>query len=196
MGSEPTPTKRPGRPRRTGADRAILDATRRQLAAVGYARMSVDAIAAEAGTTKPTIYRRWPSKEALAVAALAGWPAEEAPAPRGDTLEDLKAALRDFRRALLRPDGMAMIGTVLAEESHVPGLADRFRSRVVRPRREAIRAILVAARGRKELAPDADIDAAVSALVGALHARYLAEGTIPANFPERAARVVLRGIQK
>lgn len=194
MGRKQADTPRAGRPRDPGTDRAVLAAARRQLAAVGYARMSVDAVAAEARTTKPTIYRRWPTKEALAVAALAELQAEDAPAPTGDTAADVRAVLHDFRAKLLRPNGMAMIGTVLAEEAHVPELTARFRAHIVRPRREGLLAILSAAEGRGELRPDADLDAAVNALVGAFYARYLADGSIPADFPDRVTDAVLGGV--
>ncbi|HEV3344456.1 MAG TPA: helix-turn-helix domain-containing protein [Pirellulales bacterium] len=120
--------KRPlGRPRSAGTDEAILATTLRHLSEHGYARMSVDAIAADAHTTKPTIYRRWSSKEELAIAALARFQAQEQPKPTGSTESDLKTLLQDFQKKLLRPNGMAMIGTLLAEEQHTAKLIGLFR---------------------------------------------------------------------
>ncbi len=49
-----------GRPRDPRRDEAILDAALTLVAEVGYDRMTVDALAARAGVSKPTIYRRWP----------------------------------------------------------------------------------------------------------------------------------------
>jgi AcrR family transcriptional regulator len=63
-----------GRPRREGADDKILDATRDVLREVGYAALTVDAIAERAGVAKTTIYRRWPTKGALVAAAIAALP--------------------------------------------------------------------------------------------------------------------------
>ncbi|MCV7171361.1 helix-turn-helix transcriptional regulator, partial [Mycobacterium manitobense] len=54
-----------GRPRNRGIDEAVLRATVELLGQVPYAELSVDAIAARAATSKPAIYRRWPSKAAL-----------------------------------------------------------------------------------------------------------------------------------
>jgi AcrR family transcriptional regulator len=184
---------RPGRPRNPETERAVLDATLRQLAAVGYAQMSVDRVAAEAGTTKPTIYRRWPGKEALAIAALAHLQAAGVPQRTGDTRADLRAVLRDFRTKLLRPNGMAMIGTVLAEEARIPELIRLFRERIVSPRRAALLAILEAARDRGELARAADLDAAVNMLIGSFYAKYLTGDGIPADWPARAAETILAG---
>ncbi|MEO8107998.1 MAG: helix-turn-helix domain-containing protein, partial [Actinomycetes bacterium] len=72
-------TTRPaGRPRDAGIDHSVLAATRRQLAASGFAALSVAAVAFEAGTTRPAIYRRWPTKSDLAVAAVANLAEAEA----------------------------------------------------------------------------------------------------------------------
>src|SRR5262245_25853189 len=64
-----------GRPRDAAADHRILAATFRQLVAVGYAGLSVEAVASDAGVAKTTIYRRYPTKRDLAIAALS----QEAP---------------------------------------------------------------------------------------------------------------------
>jgi AcrR family transcriptional regulator len=54
-----------GRPRDKRIDTAVLRATVELLGETGYAELSVDAIARRAGTSKPAIYRRWPSKAHL-----------------------------------------------------------------------------------------------------------------------------------
>src|SRR5262245_33148982 len=191
------PTEGPrGRPRCPETDQRILEATLSQLADEGYTRMSVEAIARAACTTKPTIYRRWPGKEALAIAALAHLQAHDQPEPTGATGADLIAILRDFQRKLLRPNGMAMIGTLLAEEPHTPGLIRRFREKIVQPRRRGLLAILKQARDRGELREGADLDAAVNLLVGSFYARYLTGDGLPANWPRRVVAVVLRGLTR
>lgn len=63
-----TPTRRPGCPRDARADVAILEATWAEVAGVrGLVALSLDKVAARAGVSKATIYRRWPSKEALVI---------------------------------------------------------------------------------------------------------------------------------
>ena len=160
----------------------------------GYARMSVDAVAAEAGVSKPTIYLRYPSKAALATAALAHVREQTAPRETGDTRADLVALLRHFRAGVERPFGMAMIGTVLAEEHHTPELFAEFRGRLVEPRREMLRALLERAQLRGELADDADLETAVNMLVGSYYAGYLADSKIPRDWPERAVDLVLSSL--
>lgn len=183
-----------GRPRGPETDRKILDATLRLLARSGYARMSVDAVAREAGVTKPTLYLRYPSKAALATAALAAARDRSIPEERGDTRADLVAHLRHFRAGLGRPFGMAMLGTVLAEAHETPELLAEYRENLVRPRRRMIRAVLERAAARGELRPDADLDLAVNLLVGAYYAHYLTGAPFPEGWEERAVGAALDGI--
>ena len=69
-----TPGREPplgrGRPRDAGRDTAIIDATLHVLTELGYEQMSVEAVAARAEVAKTTIYRRYPSKAALVMAAV------------------------------------------------------------------------------------------------------------------------------
>ena len=160
----------------------------------GYARMSVDAVAARAGVSKPTIYLRHRTKADLATAAIAALQQRALPPPTGELRADLVAHLRHLRRGVQRPYGMAMIGTVLAEEAHTPELLALFRQRVVAPRRAALRAILETARERGELRRGADLDAAVQALVGAFYAQALAGTPFARGWPEPLVDVVLRGL--
>lgn len=167
-------TRSPGRPREAETDQRILDAAYRLMAQQGYVRMSMDAVAAEAGVTKPTIYRRWPAKIDLAMAAIVAACDPSRPAVTGDTRADLIAELEHFRRAISRPNGMALLGTVLAEEHETPELLAAFREYLVAPRRQALRTILEQAAARGELRADADLGLAVNLLVGAYYAQYLA----------------------
>jgi len=151
----------------------------------GFSRMSIDAVAAEAGVGKPTIYRRWTSKEDLATAALEQLRVDEPPLTGTTALERLKAVLLNFRRSLLRPNGMALIGMVLAEEQHTPELLRLFRERVVAPRRAIVAAAVEDAIRRRELQPDADAEAITTMLIGSIYARYLAGQPIPPAWVDR-----------
>jgi AcrR family transcriptional regulator len=161
----------------------------------GYARMSVDAVAAEARVSKPTLYLRYPSKAAIATAALAHAREQTAPREMGDTRADLIATLRHFRAGVERPFGMALVGTALAEEHHTPELLTQFRENLVEPRRRMLRSILELAQTRGELPVGADLESAVDMLVGSYYAGYLAHGRLPRDWPERAVAIVLRGLK-
>jgi AcrR family transcriptional regulator len=185
----------PGRPRSEHVDDAILVAARAELAARGYARMTVDAVAARAGVSKPTIYLRHPTKADLATAAIASMRVQPRPAPTDDLRADLIAHLRLLRAGIERPNGMTMLGTVLAEENDTPELLALFRERLVAPRRRELRALLQAARDRGELRPDANLDVAVNALVGAFFARYLAAESLGGRFLSTLVDTVLEGVR-
>ena len=185
-----------GRPRDKETERRILEVTVRLLAEEGYSRMSIDGVAAAAAVSKPTIYRRWSGKADLATAAICTIRLAEPEVSTGSTVGDLTAALQNFSRSLLRPNGMALVGTVLAEEGHTPELLALFRERLVMPRRTIIRGILERARRHRELRPGVDLDAAVSMLVGAFYARYLATSNVPSRFAQTIVGTVWTGICK
>jgi AcrR family transcriptional regulator len=187
--------KGPGRPRDMETERRILEVALQQLVQDGYSRMSLDAIAITAGVSKPTIYRRWTGKADLATAALRTLQLSEPPVDTGSTVGDLTAHLQNFARNLLRPHGMALVGTVLAEETHTPELLRLFRERIVQPRRQTLQKILDRAKARKELRPGVNTEAAVTALVGAFYARYLAISEVPKGFPKDVVDVIWNGIK-
>ena len=185
--------RKPGRPRRTGLDEAILEAALAELGRVGYPRMNLDAVAQAAGTTKPTIYARYPSKAALATAALESLRLATPRIPTGDTRADLIAELTLYRAGTLRPNGMTMLGAVLAEEHETPELLALFREHVVLPRRENLRRILLAGVASGQIRNDADLETAITMMIGSLYATYLAGRPVWANWPERVVDAWLKG---
>jgi AcrR family transcriptional regulator len=185
----------PGRPREPEIDQKVLKATLQQLACMGYSRMSIDQVAILAGTTKPAIYRRWASKEDLATAALAFLQTEGMPQPTGDVRRDLIAVLKDFQTKLMRPNGMAMIGTLLVEEKHNPLLLKCFRERIVGPRRRGIMEILVAGQANGQISKVADLEMASNLLVGGFYAHYLTGKPMPKEFHVRSVDLVLAGLR-
>ena len=185
---------KPGRPRDPVIDDAILDATLRQMAEHGYSGMSIAGIAAEAGVTKPTLYRRWSNKADLATAALRKLQTGEPPTKSGDLRGDLVVLLTAFQRNLLRPYGMAMIGMLLSEEEREPALIGLFRERITSKRRAMVRSIFVAALARGELRLGVDIDAVVNMLIGSFYAKYIADAAVPGDWPERIVDIVLRAV--
>ncbi len=191
------PLAKRGRPRSTAIDEAILRAAFALMARHGYARMSVDAIAAEAGVTKPSIYLRFPGGKAeVATMALASARDRRTVPETGDTREDLIRHLQYFRGGVSRPFGMSMIGTVLAEAHDTPTLLMYFRKHVVDPRRAMLRRVLEGARDRGELKPGADIATAVNLLIGAYYAQYLAGAPFAEDWAGRVVDTTLMGLRR
>ncbi len=182
MSSDPTTTppihdeRGPGRPREPDLDARILAATLELLARHGYARLSIDAVAAAAGVTRPTIYRRYANKIELAVSAVIAYCGQIPLHYTGDLRADLIAQMEHFRQALDRPHGMSMLGTMLAEEHDTPELLAVFREYLVQPRRTALRALLQRGQAEGAIRPDAPTELVIQMLIGAYYAQYL-EGT-------------------
>jgi AcrR family transcriptional regulator len=119
--------------RRRGAEleEAILDAAWAELNAVGYAALTMEAVAARAGTSKPVIYRRWSSRAELVVAA---WRRQE-PIPVTTTVNS--GALRSdliflFTRIARRAEGIMseVMAGVMGEAFRHPEVAALLRERL------------------------------------------------------------------
>ncbi|GAB2968421.1 TetR/AcrR family transcriptional regulator [Saccharothrix stipae] len=92
-----------GRPRDSDADRRILRAARDALFTAGYAGLAIDEVAQRAGVAKTTLYRRWPTKDHLAIAVYADMLDRDVPVTdTGDVGADLSAYLKQIAAALHR----------------------------------------------------------------------------------------------
>ncbi|MEF2978924.1 TetR/AcrR family transcriptional regulator [Subtercola sp. YIM 133946] len=104
-------------PRRGAArEQAILDAASELIGELGYEKVTVDAIAARARSSKTTMYRRWPGKAELVADALRRR-AESADAEVPDTGSlrgDLLATVEQIQQTLVRPSGPSLIGMIEA----------------------------------------------------------------------------------
>jgi AcrR family transcriptional regulator len=189
-----TSTRRAGRPRSAVVDAAILDAALRLLAAEGYARMTVDGVAAEAGVSKAAIYLRYRGKADLATAALAHLREAGQPAPTGDLRADLVVELRRLRHNAERVSAMPLVGTCLMEEQHTPELLPLFRERTLGPRRAWLRELLEEGCARGEIAAGVDLEPAIDLFMGAYQSRYLSGEPLGDGWEEGIVDTLLRGL--
>ena len=147
----------------------------RLLVAQGYDGMSIEGVAAAAGVGKPTVYRRYPSKRELVIAAVTSLAAALPDAPstsdiRADLLSYLAPAFGVFQSGV----GFAMLSALLVKERDDPALMELFRANIVRPRMRVVSEILRRAIASGELRPDVPIEAAVQMLAGGIFARHVA----------------------
>jgi AcrR family transcriptional regulator len=175
-----------GRPRDAALDQRILEVTRELLAEHGYQGLSIGAVARAAGTTRPSVYLRFTDKQDLATRAIAGMDVPDELRTTPDIRADLVAELKHFRTAVTRPNGMAFVGTVLAEERHTPELIEHFRDRLVQPRRHRVSGVLLRGMHSGALRAGLDVDVITTMLIGSVYSRYIATGDVPADWPERA----------
>jgi AcrR family transcriptional regulator len=181
---------RRGRPRSEKARQAILAAAAELLLARGLSAVSMDAVAQQAGVSKATIYRWWPTKETLALDALYTEWAGARPSPRdtGSLRGDLLSLLRPWARlASSRPYGR-VIAALITEAQTDPVFAAEYRERFVEPRRDQARAIFRRAIERGEIPADTKIEVALDILYGPFYHRLL-HGHAPLN--ERFVRDVI-----
>jgi AcrR family transcriptional regulator len=184
---------RRGRVRDPDIDARILAVAHRQLSAVGYEAMSLAAVAHQAGTTRQALYRRWPTKASLAAAAVQAAADAEPEVSSQDPLADLVAELADFQRGVSRPGRLSLVGTML-QDSTAPELLARYRAQVIAPRRGRILAILQRAQQLGRIAPDADLEIAITLGTGSWYARALAGLPPPPDWPVRTAALVWRAV--
>ena len=186
-GSRPAGPERPagGRPRDPSLDQRILAAAEQRLREHGYAGMSIEGVAAAAGTSVPSVRRRYRDRAALAAAVIDAWRVEPLPEPVGPARQRALAILENFRRNLALGDSMALLGTLLAEESRHPNVIERFRTRLAKPRRAMLAEALKEGVAAGELPPDSDVDALVNMLIGAFYARHVARGAVPRDWARR-----------
>jgi AcrR family transcriptional regulator len=173
MTNTETETRRPGRPRSTRADDAILEAAVEIFAEVGLEGLTVEGVAARAGVGKATIYRRYPGKVDLVVAAVRCFTQPRlAPPDTGTTRGDL-AALVDGLIAMLTttPLGRAL-PTLVATRTRVPEL-DRTYTDIVGEKRA--RSAVVIRRGieRGDLRADVDPEIVIDCYVSPIFYRFL-----------------------
>jgi AcrR family transcriptional regulator len=180
------PQAKAGRPRNPVVDQAILSAAARQLGELGYARMSLESVAAAAGTTTPSLRRRYRNKADLVAAVIGSLRVEEPPAGAPTTRAHALAILENFHSNLRAIPALAILGSLLAEEERHPELLQLFKARLVEPRRALLRQALEAG----ALPDSADLDAFTSMLIGSFYARYVTIAGIPDDWPDRVLSAI------
>jgi AcrR family transcriptional regulator len=190
-------TARRGRPRSERAQAAILTAAAELLLERGLDAVSVDALAESAGVSKATIYRWWPTKEAVALDALAtAWAGPGLEVPDTGTLRgDLLALLRPWLRRVKDRPYARVLGAFIAKAHSDPAFAAEYLARVVTPRRETARAVFDQAIDRSEVRPDVSVDVALDAVYGAVYHRLLhAHAPLTDRFVVDVVDTVLDGV--
>ncbi|MFG6202048.1 TetR/AcrR family transcriptional regulator [Nonomuraea sp. JJY05] len=196
------PKTLPSTARRNEASRrAILVAAFELVQEVGYAKLSIEGIAARAGVGKQTIYRWWPSKGAVlfdAFLMLSEQPdgGEAALPDTGDLEADLKAVLRATVVELNDPRYDEPMRALNTEITHDPALAALYAERLDGPMRELKKQRLRSAQRAGQLAEDLDLDVAVDVLWGPLPNRWLQRsGPLTPEYAYSIVETALNGLR-
>lgn len=146
----------------------------------GFDKMTVDDVAAKAGVGKATVYRRWPSKEDLAVAAMEEIYSVEIPEPdTGSVRDDLVRSFSDVLVFVNSPEGEAYLKMSIAESIRDPRIAALYRASTERAEQRAAR-MFERAIERGEIRADIDVPSVVQWLGGLIAVRAITNRPLPA----------------
>jgi AcrR family transcriptional regulator len=175
--TDPPRTSRGGRPRDPSRDGVIRAAILSLLAEVGYGALTMDAVAAEAGVGKATIYRRWRTKEDLVADTIAEISrAEVTPADTGTLEGDLREMLHTIVGAVNGPTGAAT-QALLSTVPHNPALAAAFRDGPAGVWAQAFGQIFARAESRGELRAGLNGTVVAEAIAAPIVQRWLITGS-------------------
>jgi AcrR family transcriptional regulator len=151
---------------------AIQLALVQELAAVGYGRLSIEAVARRAGVGKTAVYRRWGSKLEMVLEVVGSVAGQSMSLPDTGSLRgDLEIFLRVAAKALRHPLASQIIPDLLAEAARNPQIATTLQNALHANQREIGVLLVDRARKRGELTESVDPDLAVDLIVGPLYWR-------------------------
>ena len=197
MVSRPAPD--PSR-RNAEARESILNAARALVLRVGYARLTVEGIAAHAGVGKQTIYRWWPSKGAVVFEAFLALSADASGSPRlpdtGNLARDLEEVLRATVAELLEPRFDAVFRAMAAEIQSDATLAKQLVDVLLGPQMRATVERLKSAQRAGQVRRGVDLEIAAELLFGpAFHRWLLRTAPLDAAFADKVVALTLRALR-
>lgn len=178
--------------------RAILSAAAALLEEVGYASLTIQAIAERAGVSNKTIYRWWSNKAAVVMEAFALATSDVVAIPdtgslRADLLAFIQAAFVAHQTLKF---GATMASLVAAIQTD-PTLATAFREQFIAQRRDAVRQLLERAIQRGELPAPTDVEAVIDGIYGPLFYRLLVgHAPLDNQFAEALVDQLLMGVAR
>lgn len=189
-----------GRPREAATDHAILQAALELFIDRGVEGASMERIAKRAGVGKPTIYRRWSSKEDVIAAAIETLVAEEVGSVSSDAIETqspyalVEAAIDGAAAVVTTHRYRALVARVFGSAVSHPELMARYWERYILPRRQLAARLLERAREQGTVAADTDLDIAIDMMVGAITYRVLQPDPPDVDEMRRYLRSVYRQV--
>jgi AcrR family transcriptional regulator len=185
-----------GRPRDPRTERDIMGATRRLLARDGYDQVTIDAIAREAGVSRPTVYRRWPSKAHVVFEAAFGQPPDAALVDNsGDFETDLLVFVREVLQFWREPVVEAAALGILAERHRDRELHIRTQQLLDERTLTEFAALVRNGVDQGLVRRDVDVDMLYQVLVGtAFYAAQVQQHDDVDALAERLCAMVLRGV--
>lgn len=171
---------------------AILDATVEQLASVGYHRLTIEGIAAQAGVSKATVYRWWPTKARLIIEALSKRSDIERVAATGDVRADARAIVQRVIEIMTKTPLGQVLPPLGADFNDDPQARIDLIEWLGRIRASCL-ALLYEAAGRGDLPYDIDAELILDLLVGTVMYRYLFAHRVDDRLVDQLADLIANG---
>jgi AcrR family transcriptional regulator len=193
------PTERKPRPggRSARVRAAVLQAAFAELGEKGYDGFSMEAVARRSGVHKTTVYRRWPTRDALVIDALDSRSDRHSPIPaKGSLRADLRVFAEDVFTKLSSSHGKAMLKSLVAAVDQSPEVLEKVES-FWRERLDVGAAVVERAIDRGELPPDTDSDLVIEGLLAPIYLRVLLSAQpVTGDFLEQLIDVLLDGVRR
>ncbi|HWH93661.1 MAG TPA: TetR/AcrR family transcriptional regulator [Baekduia sp.] len=173
---------------------AILEATVELLEETTVQKLSIEAIAKQAGVGKTTIYRWWPSKAAVVIDAFMEHHLVHTPIPKGVPVrEALRVHLRSLIKQYRGPSG-ALVAQIVAESQYDKQTLAHFRKRFWDGRRDAVKTLIERGQAEGEIRPDIDAELLGEMLYSPVYQRLLlGHRPLSARYVDEALRVAFEG---
>ena len=185
----PAPTNRG-----EAADTAILDATIDVLSEQGYGGLTMSAIIERAGVSSATLYRRWPTKIEVVMAAIESITPEPASTDTGSLEGDIRAFISHLATSVAHRREHIVEALAAGSATH-PELDEAIKAKFITPRLVELRGILARARDRGELATVPSAELAASFVSGpAYHRAYVLRLPLTPRFVQTATTFALNGL--
>jgi AcrR family transcriptional regulator len=182
-----------GRKRSETARKAILRAAYDLIASDGYRTLTFEAVAARSGASRPTIYRWWPNKAALAIDALLSEADHAEPhlEQSDSAIHDIRGAVQRLAKAMSGAYGKA-VASVLSSARDEPEILAMYKEKIAGPRRSSALNCLRHGIETGELRAGIDVDIALDALFLPIFVKLvMGLGPLNADWIDRLATFVL-----
>ncbi|MEL6580984.1 MAG: TetR/AcrR family transcriptional regulator C-terminal ligand-binding domain-containing protein [Cyanobacteria bacterium J06621_12] len=186
-----------GRPRNPETRKKILRAAYEMLIEVGFMDLTIEGVAARAEVGKPTIYRRWKTKSALAMDAFLEAVNPEIAFPdTGMAKEDFRIQMQKLIGLMNSSKGEVLANVIGCGQANEELMA-AFRDNWLTPRREDAKRIFKRGIERGEFKEEIDVEAAIDALYSSLFYRLLLKHQPLTNkLVDQLLDIVFEGLEK
>lgn len=168
----------PGRPRQEHVTAAVLDAVVELVTESGMGALTMDAVAARAGVSKPAMYRRWPTKQDLVIAAAESRIGSLSVPDMGDFRAELRAVLTARMEAYRQPGVARLLAGVIGASAEAGAEPTAYRAYTARVMSQT-RHLLERGVARGEVRPDVDLTDASTLVAASLVFRMIGELRLP-----------------